>query len=145
MSSLTPGFLFVTIFIALLPLQASAFGAGDIPDFAYLNDKAFRHGDIENILTDIAKTAGGLVTGGGILQFAHSVVAAGSGGSRFSKNDVKKVYFGNWLRDYSQAMDIAGLSKLSSDTLVLVVAVLGFMVRITCVLSSGGRSDAAVF
>jgi hypothetical protein len=108
MSSLTPGFLFVTIFIALLPQQASAFGAGDIPDFAYLNDKAFRHGDIENILTDIAKTAGGLVTGGGILQFAHSVVAAGSGGSRFSKNDVKKVYFGNWLRDYSQVRTASG-------------------------------------
>ncbi len=31
-------------------------------------------------------------------------------------------------------MDIAGLSKLSSDTLVLVVAVLGFMVRMPCVL-----------
>ncbi|KAH9004156.1 Het-C-domain-containing protein [Lactarius hatsudake] len=124
MSSLTPGLLFLTIFIALLPLQVSAFGAGDIPDFAFLNDKAFRHGDIENILTEIAKTAGGVVTGGGILQFAHSVVAAGSGGSKFSKNDVKK---GNWLRDYSQAMDIAGLSKLSADTLVLVVAVLGFM------------------
>ena len=32
------------------------------------------------------------MTGGGILQFAQSVVA-GSGGSKFSKNDVKKVYF----------------------------------------------------
>jgi hypothetical protein len=29
--------------------------------------------------------------------------------------------------DLSKAMDIAGLSKLTSDTLVLVVAVLGFM------------------
>jgi len=110
MSSLTPGLLFLTVFIALLPLQVSAFGAGDIPDFAYLNglspylihhranempfiDKAFRHGDIENILTEIAKTAGGVVTGGGILQFAQSVVAAGTGGSKFSKSDVKKVYF----------------------------------------------------
>ncbi|KAH9178845.1 Het-C-domain-containing protein [Lactarius sanguifluus] len=127
MASLTPGLLFLTVFIALLPLQVGAFGAGDIPDFAFLNDKAFRHGDIENILTEIAKTAGGVVTGGGILQFAQSVVAAGSGGSKFSKSDVKKVYFGNWLRDYSQAMDIAGLSKLSADTLVLVVSVLGFM------------------
>jgi hypothetical protein len=31
------------------------------------------------------------------------------------------------LRDYSQAMDVAGLSKLTADTLILVVAVLGFM------------------
>ena len=28
-----------------------------------------------------------------------------------------------------QAMDIAGLSKLSADTLVLIVSVLGFLVR----------------
>ena len=66
----------------LLP-QAHAFGAGDIPDFAYLNgelelvvtsspihnfdypvDKAFRHGDIESILENLAKTAGGAAIGG---------------------------------------------------------------------------------
>ena len=35
---------------------------------------------------------------------------------------------GNWLRDYSQAMDIAGLSKLTGDTLVMIVAILGFVV-----------------
>jgi ATP-dependent protease HslVU (ClpYQ) peptidase subunit len=61
---------------------------------SFFTDKAFRHGDIENILTEIAKTAGGLATGGGILQFAQSVIAAGSG-SKFSKADVKKVYFVN--------------------------------------------------
>ena len=37
----------------------------------------------------------------------------------------------------SKAMDIAGLSKLSSDTLVLVVAVLGFMVRIDMTVEAG--------
>jgi hypothetical protein len=37
MPSLTPGLFFLTIFIAFLPQQVSAFGAGDIPDFAYLN------------------------------------------------------------------------------------------------------------
>ncbi len=41
--------LATTILLVALP-SAYAFGAGDIPDFAYLNDKAFRHGDIENIL-----------------------------------------------------------------------------------------------
>ncbi|KAF9270787.1 Het-C-domain-containing protein [Marasmius fiardii PR-910] len=50
-----------------------------------------------------------------------------SGGAKFNRADVKRVYFGNWLRDYSQAMDIAGLKKLSSDTLVLILSVLGFM------------------
>lgn len=32
-----------------------------------------------------------------------------------------------------QAMDIAGLSKLTAETLVLVVSVLGFMVRVPAV------------
>ncbi|KAF9039899.1 heterokaryon incompatibility Het-C [Panaeolus papilionaceus] len=112
--------LVLTIVVVLLPAQTYAFGAGDIPDFAYLNDKAFRHGDIENVLETLTKTA---AVGGGFMGFMKQV----SGGKKFSKSDIKKVYFGNWLRDYSQAMDIAGLSKLTADTLVLVVSVLGFM------------------
>jgi Heterokaryon incompatibility protein Het-C len=36
-----------------------------------------------------------------------------SGGKKFSKLDVKRVYFGNWLRDYSQAVDVYCLSKTS--------------------------------
>ncbi|SJL06118.1 uncharacterized protein ARMOST_09454 [Armillaria ostoyae] len=118
--------LAATILLVALP-SAYAFGAGDIPDFAYLNDKAFRHGDIENILETVVKSAGRAAAGGGILGFAKKVMDNASGGSKFNKGDIKKVYFGNWLRDYSQAMDIAGLSKLSADTLVLVVSVLGFM------------------
>ncbi|KAG7452166.1 Het-C-domain-containing protein [Guyanagaster necrorhizus] len=118
--------LAVTILLVALP-SAHAFGAGDIPDFAYFNNKAFRHGDIENILETVVKSAGRAAAGGGILGFARKVMDNASGGSKFNKGDIKKVYFGNWLRDYSQAMDIAGLSKLSADTLVLVVSVLGFM------------------
>jgi hypothetical protein len=29
---------------------------------------------------------------------------------KFSKLDVKRVYFGNWLRDYSQAVDVSNLT-----------------------------------
>jgi hypothetical protein len=29
------------------------------------------------------------------------------GGRKFSKMDIKRVYFGNWLRDYSQAVDVS--------------------------------------
>ncbi|PPQ91780.1 hypothetical protein CVT25_000425 [Psilocybe cyanescens] len=126
--SLTSTFLLIVILVVLLPVETYAFGAGDIPDFAYLNDKAFRHGDIENILETLVKTAGGASIGSGLFgSFASSVINHAIGGSKFTKSDIKKVYFGNWLRDYSQAMDIAGLSKLSADTLVLVVSVLGFM------------------
>ena len=41
--------------------------------------------------------------------------------------DIKRVYFGNWLRDYSQACDVGGLSKITADTLVLIVGILGFL------------------
>ncbi|KAF4611401.1 hypothetical protein D9613_004172 [Agrocybe pediades] len=126
--NLTSPLLLLTLLVVLLPVQTYAFGAGDIPDFAYLNDKAFRHGDIENILETLAKSAGTAAIGGGsLLGFAASVIKHAKGESKFNKSDIKKVYFGNWLRDYSQAMDIAGLSKLSADTLVLIVSVLGFM------------------
>ncbi|KAI1794001.1 Het-C-domain-containing protein [Ganoderma leucocontextum] len=130
MNSFATIFLTLTVLLVFLPPGAYAFGAGDIPDFAYLNGKAFRHGDIENILAELAKAVGHVGGGGGLLDFAQSVLSAatsGGEGSKFSKEDVKRVYFGNWLRDYSQAMDIAGLSKLSADTLVLIVSVLGFL------------------
>jgi hypothetical protein len=94
---------------------------------AYDTDKAYRHGDIENTLTELVKAAAHS-HGGGLFGFAKQIVSAAGGGAKFSKDDVKKVYFGNWLRDYSQAMDIAGLSKLTADTLVMVVALLGFLV-----------------
>lgn len=105
-------------------------------------------GDIENTLTELAKAVGHSHGGGGggLLGFAKTVLSAASGaagGKKFTKDDVKRVYFvwrmlmlrrytlmpyqGNWLRDYSQAMDIAGLSKLTADSLVMVVAVLGFL------------------
>ncbi|KAF9442817.1 heterokaryon incompatibility Het-C [Macrolepiota fuliginosa MF-IS2] len=120
--------LLVCTVLTLLPTGTYAFGAGDIPDFAYLQEKAFRHGDIESVLENLVKHAGGAAIGGdSLLGFATSVLKATTGGSNFNKMDVKRVYFGNWLRDYSQAMDIAGLSKLSADTITLIVAVLGFM------------------
>ncbi|KAF7307412.1 Heterokaryon incompatibility protein het-c [Mycena indigotica] len=127
----------LVIVTSLFFSPVAAFGAGDIPDFAVEaslpSDKAFRHGDIENILSTLAKTAGHAAlsgSGGNLFGFAKSLIkeaTSGPGGAKFSSGDIKKVYFGNWLRDYSQAMDIGGLSKLTADTLVLVVSVLGFM------------------
>lgn len=71
------------------------------------------------------------------------------GGSKFGGLDVKRVYFGsvvactaslgvnglivisghrNWLRDYSQAVDIAGLKQVQLQTILNIVTVLGFLV-----------------
>ncbi|KAG6813997.1 hypothetical protein H0H92_004490 [Tricholoma furcatifolium] len=113
--NLSTNLLLLTIVVILLPVKTYAFGAGDIPDFSYLNDKAFRHGDIENILEGLPKTAEGVAIGGGLLSLAQSVFQRAAGGSKFTKSDIKK------------CMDIAGLSKLTAETLVLIVSVLGFV------------------
>jgi hypothetical protein len=55
--------------------------------------KAFRHGDIENVLEELAKMSSGMAAGGGLLGFAKMVIKQGSEGGKFSKSDIKKVYF----------------------------------------------------
>lgn len=145
-------------------------------------DKAFRHGDIENILETLVKSAGGTAMashGSGLLgKLASTVISRATGGSKFTKSDIKKVYFVSSespiplkyhkkLNDVHRAigseiilrcvpwqsipieltrvfghkaMDIAGLSKLSADTLVLVVSVLGFMVSLLCLIGEDSSS-----
>ena len=58
--------------------------------------KAFRHGDIEGVIAELAKAVGHGGGGGGLLEFAQSVLSAaasGGGGPKFSKEDVKRIYF----------------------------------------------------
>ncbi|KAM0755942.1 Het-C-domain-containing protein [Meredithblackwellia eburnea MCA 4105] len=106
--------ILLTLTIVLCLIQhAHAFGAGNIPSFSFLEGKAFRHGDIEDVLAEIAKRSGGL---GSIL-----------GSNKFGGLDIKRIYFGNWLRDYSQAMDIAGLSKMPKQTIINLCMGLGFL------------------
>ena len=40
---------------------------------------------------------------------------------------IKRAYFGNWLRDYSQAIDVGTLTKVQADTIRVLVWVLAFM------------------
>ncbi|KAJ3775032.1 heterokaryon incompatibility protein Het-C-domain-containing protein [Lentinula raphanica] len=112
-------FLFLFLFLLIFTVNgAFCFGAGNIPSFAYLEGKAFRHGDIEDALADLLKKVGG--------GFALASMI-GKGGTKFNGLDVKRVYFGNWLRDYSQAVDIAGLKKLPLQTIINLCMVLGFL------------------
>lgn len=57
-----------------------AFGAGNIASLAKIEGQNWRHGDIEDTLLTLLMTRA-------------------AGGKKFSKMDVKRVYFGNWLRD----------------------------------------------
>lgn len=94
-----------------------AFGAGNIPSYAFVEGKAFRHGDIEDALADLVKK--------GVGGFALSSLIGK--GPKFGGLDIKRVYFGNWLRDYSQAVDIGTLKKMNLQTILNLVMVLGFM------------------
>ncbi|KAK0494474.1 heterokaryon incompatibility protein HET-C [Armillaria luteobubalina] len=115
-----PTFLFLLVFIFAVCLPGNgvyAFGAGNIPSFAYMEGKAFRHGDIEDALAELVKKGAG----------GFALASLIGKGSKFGGLDIKRVYFGNWLRDYSQAVDIAGLKKLPLQTIVNLCMVLGFM------------------
>ncbi|KAF8889646.1 heterokaryon incompatibility protein Het-C-domain-containing protein [Infundibulicybe gibba] len=115
----------ITIFLLLFFLFAFclsgngvyAFGAGNIPSFAYMEGRAFRHGDIEDALAELIKRASG----------GFALTSMLSKGPKFNGLDIKRVYFGNWLRDYSQAVDIASLKKVQLQTIMNLVMVLSFM------------------
>lgn len=72
----------VVLFLCLVALTliptVVAFGAGNIPSYSYLEGKAFRHGDIEDALQNMAKAAGG-------GMFGRSV--------KFTNLDRSRVYF----------------------------------------------------
>ncbi|KAF9458963.1 heterokaryon incompatibility protein Het-C-domain-containing protein [Collybia nuda] len=113
--------LLLLVFIFAVCLSGNgvyAFGAGNIPSFAYMEGRAFRHGDIEDALAELIKRG----SGGGF-----ALASMLSKGHKFNGLDIKRVYFGNWLRDYSQAIDIATLKKLPKQTIMNLIMVLGFM------------------
>jgi hypothetical protein len=98
----------------LLPLllvysgQAHAFGAGNIASISRIEGQNWRHGDIEDALLTL-------------------FLARVAGGRKFSKLDVQRVYFGNWLRDYSQAVDVGTLKYVSAEAIRILIWVLGFL------------------
>jgi hypothetical protein len=71
----------------------------------------------EDSLATLAKGAGKGLLG----------ISALGGSKKFGGLDIKRVYFGNWLRDYSQAVDIAGLKKLQIQSIINLCMALGFL------------------
>ncbi|KAK2772363.1 heterokaryon incompatibility protein het-c [Colletotrichum kahawae] len=97
--------LAVCLLLVLLPGRAAAFGAGNIPSIAQVEGVNWRHGDIEDMLKTIA-----------FLK-----------GKKWTSMLVSRVYFGNWLRDYSQAVDVGSLKGVNAPTIRILVWVLSFM------------------
>ncbi|MCJ1435205.1 hypothetical protein MMC27_004577 [Xylographa pallens] len=85
--------------------SAVAFGAGNIASIAKIEGINWRHGDIEDVLKTIAFIKG----------------------HKWTTMMVKRVYFGNWLRDYSQAVDVGSLKGVQADTVRILVWVLSFL------------------
>lgn len=99
-------FLLVAIaLLVLLPAGADAFGAGNIASISKIEGQNWRHGDIEDMLATVACLKG----------------------HKWKSNMIKRVYFGNWLRDYSQAVDVGTLAKVQGETIRVLVWVLSFM------------------
>ncbi|KAK4095058.1 HET-C domain-containing protein HetC [Purpureocillium lilacinum] len=97
--------LVLCVCLVVLPGKAAAFGAGNIPSIAQVEGHNWRHGDIEDMLASLA--------------FLH--------GKKWSSMLIKRTYFGNWLRDYSQAVDVGSLKGVNAATIRILVWVLSFM------------------
>lgn len=95
--------------VVLLARPAHAFGAGNIASVSNVEGVNFRHGDIEDTLLTL------------VSSYAYAK------GAKFSKIDVKRVYFGNWLRDYSQAVDVGTTKHVSAEAIRILLWVLGFL------------------
>ncbi|KAI9682350.1 MAG: hypothetical protein M1817_000404 [Caeruleum heppii] len=111
MPSLSPSIQLLIPCLLLLVLHARpshAFGAGNIASTARIEGQNWRHGDIEDTLLTL-------------------LISRAAGGEKFSKMDVKRVYFGNWLRDYSQAVDVGTVKMVSAEAIRILLWVLGFL------------------
>ncbi|KAK3301056.1 heterokaryon incompatibility Het-C, partial [Chaetomium fimeti] len=97
---------FIVLFCFVRPTLA--FGAGNIAGISKIEGQNWRHGDIEDALLRIA-------------------MARVAGGKKFDKLMVSRVYFGNWLRDYSQAIDVGTVKAVSAEAIRLLLCILGFV------------------
>lgn len=96
------------VILFLFAGRVHAFGAGNIASISKVEGQNWRHGDIEDTLLKI-------------------LMARAVGGKKFDKLAVSRTYFGNWLRDYSQAIDVGTVKSVSAEAIRLLLCVLGFL------------------
>ncbi|KAK0513269.1 hypothetical protein JMJ35_004255 [Cladonia borealis] len=99
---------YIILLCLCLVSPAAAFGAGNIPTSSGLFGFNGRHGDIATMLLSVSLTAA-------------------TASAKMKNLDMKRVYFGNWLRDYSQIMDVKPLKLIPEEVLRAIVSILGFM------------------
>lgn len=111
-TSLPPLFLPLLLILLYAALPANAFGAGNIASISKIEGANWRHGDIEDTLLQL-------------------YMASSMGGKKFDSMTIKRIYFGNWLRDYSQAIDVGSLKYVEGPTIRLIVSSVKYMLVIT--------------
>lgn len=102
-----PPLLLLLLVTLLLVAPASAFGAGEVPTGSEFKGYVWRHGDITEVLKYLP------------ISFLTNY--------RFTQLQRKQVYFGNWLRDFSQVIDTTCLESVPEPILRAIVSVLAFM------------------
>ncbi|PNS18395.1 hypothetical protein CAC42_6212 [Sphaceloma murrayae] len=95
----------VLVALACFAKPAAAFGAGNIASISRVEGQNWRHGDIEDMLKTVATLKG----------------------HKWTSMMIKRVYFGNWLRDYSQAVDVGTLKGVPASTIRVLIWILAFM------------------
>lgn len=108
MPTTTSTSLLILLLLCLLLAQpAAAFGAGEVPPGSEFKGLVWRHGDLVDLLKYLPTS---FITG-----------------YRFTKLQRKQVYFGNWLRDFSQVIDTTCLEAVPEPVLRAIVSVMAFM------------------
>ncbi|KAM0281707.1 hypothetical protein ACHAO9_010547 [Fusarium lateritium] len=100
-------FLLLALVCLVLADGASAFGAGEVAGNSEFNGYVWRHGDIAEALRYLP------------VSFVTHY--------RFSALERRQIYFGNWLRDFSQIIDTTGLDTVPEPVLRAIVSILGFL------------------
>lgn len=90
----------IAVSLVFFATPASAFGAGYVAPGANLQENRYRHGDIA-LAVPILATA--------------------------NRRLVKQIYFGNWLRDFSQLIDKGSIAYVPRPILTALVAVFAFL------------------
>lgn len=108
MSSYKYTLLLVFALLVLLPTPAAAFGAGNIASISKIEGHNWRHGDIEDMLKTVACLRG----------------------HKWTSMMIKRVYFGNWLRDYSQAVDVGTLKGVQAGAIRILVSLAVIKVKV---------------
>ncbi|KAG5982853.1 hypothetical protein E4U55_001260 [Claviceps digitariae] len=100
-------FLCILLVVLAIASTASAFGAGAVPADSEFKEFVWRHGDIAEVLRFLP------------VSFITQ--------QSFTRLQRRQIYFGNWLRDFSQVVDTTCLENVPEPVLRAIVSVLAML------------------